>query len=71
MLPFPYLRGPCVAGDSERRDHKNPMDLETVEQEVEDRSQADHRLPKSHVEEDRGDGMRLDVIDGVFLVVMR
>jgi hypothetical protein len=71
VLPFSYLCGPGVPRHSERRDHQNAADLEAVEQKIEDGRQADHRLPKTHVQENRGDRMRLDVVDGVFLVVMR
>jgi len=70
VLPFPDLSRPCVAGDSERRDHENPMDLEAVEQEVNGGGQRDDRLSKAAIKEDSGCFVRLNIGDTVLLVVM-
>ncbi len=70
VIPFLNLGGPCVAGHAERRDYQNTVSLEAVKQQVIQGGQRDARFAEAHIQQDRRDGVILDVTDGIGLVAM-
>ena len=71
MIPLLQLRTPGITSHSQRRNHQHPVYLKAVEQQVAYGSEGDARFAKTHIKQYRGEGMRLDVVDGIFLIFMR
>ena len=71
MIPLLQLRTPGITSHSQRRNHQHPVYLKAVEQQVAYGSEGDACFAKTHIKQHCGEGMRLDVVDGIFLVFMR
>ena len=71
MIPLIDFSRPCIPCYTQRCNHQNPMNLEAVKQKVADSREGDARFAETHVQKDGSDGMGLDVVDGISLVVMR
>ena len=70
VIPLIDFSRPCVPRYTQRCNHQNPMNLEAVKQKVADGCEGDACFAKAHVQKDGGNGMGLDVVDGVCLVIM-
>ena len=71
MIPLIDLGDPCIPCHTQRSDNENLPYIEAVEKEVVDGGQRDACLTQAHIKQDGGDGIFLDEVDGIFLIVMR
>ena len=71
MIPLIDLGNPCIPCHSQRCDDENLPYIEAVEKKVVYRRQRDARFAQAHIKQDGGDGIFLDEVDGIFLIVMR
>ena len=71
VIPLIDFSRPCIPCHTQRCNHQNPMNLKAVKQKVVDDREGDARFAKPHVQKDGSDGVGLDVVDSVSLIVMR
>jgi len=71
LVPLLKLCAPSITGHTKWSDDQHLVNLKAVEQQVQNGGQGDARLAKAHVQQHGSEGMVLDVVDCVPLVLMR
>ena len=71
VVPFLDFRWPCISGNTQRCDHQNLADEETVEAEIENGGQRDDAFAETHVQEHSRHRVVEYEVSGVSLVIMR
>ena len=70
MRPFLNLGGPGITGHAKGCHNQYTVGLKAVKQQIGDDSQGNHRFAKTHIEENGGHRVGLDIIDGISLIIM-
>ena len=71
MIPLIDFGRPCIPCHSQWSDDENLSYIEAVKKQVVYRCQRDTRFAETHIQKHGGDGVLLDEVDGIFLIIMR
>ena len=71
LVPLLKLCAPSITGYSKWSNDQHLVNLEAVEQQVRNSGQCDARFAKAHVQQHGSEGMVLDIVDYIPLVLMR